>query len=338
LGVQEDLISALWGSQDFHADQIDLLWQKKMSAATEKLGRATGNFPDAIRATQKAALAFGRSKALEKLVNGAVTESYIIGKLFIAERDRQIREDGSLQEAPESFRVNKAGKSPASKITASVDLSVADTAALEGLTEQANVWFRDSKGAAYFDAKAIKAINEEAALLIKEGKSASAIASAMKEKVDALYGVGDFSARGRSYWGGVAEHAATSAGVAGQLTEMVSLGWNRYEIVNPMDERTTPICQHLNGKTLFVSAGVAEINKVANASDPDEVKAVKPFAPGGSAALVEKIIGTGIGASDLSMKQSSALSEAGFATPPFHFRCRSYVDISFSDGDSIPDY
>lgn len=339
MAYQEDLISALWLSQTYYAEEINDLWQKDMGAATEKLGRARSNFPDAIREMTKKAVKFGKSKKLQALLSDAVSESFVVGKLFIQERDRQIREDGEMTEAPKTLRVEKAGSSPAKKITGSVDLSLEDKNAISGLTEQANIWFRDTKGAAYFDPDAIKAINDEATKLIKEGKSASSIATSLKEKAQSLYGVGDFEGRGRSYWGGVAEHAATSSGVAGQLSEMASLGWTRYEIVNPMDERTTPICQHLNGKTLYVSAGLAEILAVSGAKNPDEVKAVKPFASGGSTAQIEKVLGTvTIGAADLSSKQSSDLSSAGFSTPPFHFRCRSYVDISFAEGDSIPAY
>lgn len=333
-------IAKLWIRQAEYATAVDNAWQRTMGtsanrfAATTSRGRLTAAKIDgAFRAMNRDALRLGKSAKFEVLTREMMRDGYAVGKQFIVERDAQIRRRGKLPPTPDSFRIDKAA------ISVRIDLTLADLQAIEELGDTGILWFRDIDGAPYFDTAAQNAIRNDALELIAAGKDSTQVAAQLADKAEALFGVGKFSGRGRSYWGGVAEHAATMAGVKGQLTGLVELGWTRYELINPVDERTTQICQYMNGKTVLVSAGVAETEAVAAAGSVEAVKAVKPFAPGGSSEAVTGLFGKSappFGGGAFTEAQSAKLAEAGFATPPFHFRCRTFVDIAFTVGDPIP--
>lgn len=342
-GDPQGTIELLWRRQAEFARTVDRHWQRVMNPSAQRFRRrvTTGELTaskidGAFRAMTRDALRFGNSPELEAEIRDAMRDAYIVGAIYIAERDAQIRRRGKRPAQPSSIRVNKAG--PA-EIVAGFNLSLADEKAIRELGNTGVLWFRDVNGAPYFDATAQKAIRDDALELVARGKDAGQVAKQLADKAEAMHGVGRFADRGRTYWGGVAEHAATTAGIRGQLSQLVSLGWERYEIINPMDERTTDICQYMNGKTVFVSAGVAEVNAVAGETTPDGVRSVKPFVPGGSSQAVIDVLGRGApraGAGDFSASQSQQLSRAGFAAPPYHFRCRSWVDIAHLPGDPIP--
>ena len=105
---------------------------------------------------------------------------------------------------------------------------------------------------------------------------------------------------------------------------MVDLGITRYEIVNPMDRRTTPICQSLNGKVLLVSTARDHLVKLDGANSVSEVKSIKAFASSIPSALTlnDKTDNRSV------QSRSRQLGRAGLVVPPFHFRCRSFLDIS----------
>lgn len=121
------------------------------------------------------------------------------------------------------------------------------------------------------------------------------------------------------YFEGLAANITTNARVRGQIRSFVDLGVTHYTIVNPMDERTTEICRYMNGKVFSVSDAVTQIEAVAGATDPDALKDAQPWV----SATEAKRIGE---------KGTGALAAAGLSLPPYHFRCRSTVDISFEAG------
>lgn len=118
------------------------------------------------------------------------------------------------------------------------------------------------------------------------------------------------------YFEGIAANTATNARVRGQIRSFGDIGITTYEIVNPMDDRTTEICQFMNGQTFTVTDAQSQIARASAAKSPAGVKAAHPWLP---AARVKSIF---------SKSGTKGLVKNGLALPPYHFRCRSTVDVS----------
>lgn len=99
----------------------------------------------------------------------------------------------------------------------------------------------------------------------------------------------------------------TRARVSGQMRSYQDAGIEYYEILEPMDERTCPICREMNGKLFPVSEGTRVTDKLLSAEDPEEVKEIAPW--------VES-------SRDIMGKEPKELISSGILFPPFHFHCR----------------
>jgi hypothetical protein len=142
------------------------------------------------------------------------------------------------------------------------------------------------------------------------------VAEAVAFKLRNIYAPGGFSGSDAKYFEGLAANTTTNARVRGQVRSFVDIGVTRYELVNPMDRRTTAICQFMNGRTFSVPEGVSQIESVAGATVPDDVRKAHPWLPFKEVQRIEKAGG------------ERALAKAGFSLPPFHFRCRTTVDVA----------
>lgn len=141
-----------------------------------------------------------------------------------------------------------------------------------------------------------------------------------------------FNGSAAKYFEGLAANAATVSRAFGQMESFRQAGAREYKIVNPIDERTCPVCGHMNGKTFTVSSGVSLMENVLAADSPEGVKKAQPWIRRKQLLQLSPKAGPA-GASD-----SSKLAEAGFISPPFHYRCRCSVDINITAGftDLIP--
>lgn len=129
------------------------------------------------------------------------------------------------------------------------------------------------------------------------------------------------------YFDGVAANAATVARIHGSLTAMVETGVNRYEIINPLDERTCDICELLNGAVMDVKIAYQQITDVISSDNPEAAKEMLPW-------LSEKEVKERFAAGGAGKLQAD-----GVGIPPFHFKCRCTVDVSpdsFTSPISIP--
>lgn len=340
-------IDALHELMDYTGREVATAWTEELEPAIGKI-RSIGTTAKAkaeLRRVRSIANAFGRKKGVEELFEELIRLSYALGRLYIRGRDAQIRATGKLPPPPE-LGIRKAKKSPAATIVASFDFELADEKALEQLGANQTLWLRDNLGSVVTPVAVQDKIVESATKLVESGAAAAAIGQKLRSEMESAFGVGMWEGKSLGYWQGVVDYAATSAAVAGQFAEMQAIGWTRYEIVNPMDERTTPICQMMNGKTALVEDAVALQAKMdaipgtvgTGGAAIDAMKEIKPFASGGKSSAITSEVG-GIkasGAQDLTPAQSKDLAAAGFAFPPFHFRCRSFVDIAFDVGDPVP--
>jgi SPP1 gp7 family putative phage head morphogenesis protein len=147
------------------------------------------------------------------------------------------------------------------------------------------------------------------------------IAKALEEMLGKVSVPSGFIGTDAKYFEGLAANTTTNARVRGQIRSFSDIGITAYEIVNPMDERTSDICQYMNGKVFQVSDAEAQIAKTGAARSPAAVRAAHPWL---SADEIQEIGDNG---------GTKALAEAGLALPPYHFRCRSTVDISLGSMD-----
>lgn len=337
-------MAALWEMEDWTTEQIAKAWEKAMGGAVEQTRSRSFTSVAAVKAELKrldaVARAFGRSDGLKRLITEQNRIAFALGSIYIQERDAEIRRTRKLPPTGAGFRVDeeprlveKASKSAGATIAANFDFNLASEAALDSLDNTSLLWFRDVDGLGYSSPAARAAILEQAKNQIANGASGYAVGSSLASSAESLYGTGKFAGKGLTYWGGVSENAATVAAVRGELMQMAAMGWDRFEIVNPMDERTTPICSMLNGKTVMVPHAMDLMSRLDEATTIDEVKATKPWAAGGKPTAVAAAIGPlKAGEQNLTDKQSQALAQAGFAVPPYHFRCRSFIDIAYMEG------
>ena len=153
----------------------------------------------------------------------------------------------------------------------------------------------------------------------------------LEQTMQAKYGTGKSLIRSAAYWEGVAANAATTARVNGALREMSQIGVTRYEIMNPMDRRTTEICQYMNGKTMSVSTAIGVLDALdTKGVTPAGVKKLHPWHPHDFRSRMGKA-GVTVPNNPSQWNQpfpagkDAAMAKAGFSFPPYHFRCRSTV-------------
>lgn len=119
------------------------------------------------------------------------------------------------------------------------------------------------------------------------------------------------AARSRAYWENLANHVTTRARTFGQVEGLVRAGATHYRIVAVLDHRTSPVCRVMHGKTFAVAQAVKLRDRLMAAKDPEAVKAISPWL---REAQIEKLSAT-------------ALARRGFCLPPFHFACRTTLQI-----------
>ena len=205
--------------------------------------------------------------------------------------------------------VEKASKGPS--LEGGLDL--VDLKALESLHKQEMMWIGNTyKGVAptirnAVEDKMLQGLSKEAA-----GKM---VGDAVRDRLTDWRIPKGYNGTAKSYFEGVAANAVTNARVQGQLRSFGRLGVTTYTIVNPMDARTSPICEELNGTTFKVADAESQLAKLGKAQTPEQYQKIKPW------LSEDKIL-------KLAAKGAGALGKAGQLFPPFHFRCRSTVDIA----------
>jgi hypothetical protein len=96
-------------------------------------------------------------------------------------------------------------------------------------------------------------------------------------------------------------------------------GIQEYIISAVMDERTTEVCQEMNGRKFFVNEGVSQLNRIAATETPEEFIEMAPWP-----SNVEEVRATaGTGTLE---QQNRNLASGGLALPPYHGMCRTVVE------------
>lgn len=259
----------------------------------------------------RAALSYGfggwPSAGLRKLFANAVDEFYKLSQRVIFNKRAKIK----------GYSVDlvlKAELLPS--------FNVADQAAIDYLSNSQVFWLLN-----HYDATT-KAAIDAAALEDLLGLTGSEAGKVLKERVDAIFGVGAFAAQGEEYFKGVAVNAATTSRVMGSIREMGHLGIEKYVINNPMDERTSDICSALDGKEFPVADQLLRIDQIVAAGDPEAVKSLHPWSPNDFADVFAELGVTVEPGKPLLPGAAEVLSAAGYGMPPYHMKCRTTVDIA----------
>lgn len=105
----------------------------------------------------------------------------------------------------------------------------------------------------------------------------------------------------------------------GHMTAMGEANVERFRFTAVMDERTSEVCQEMDGREFSVAYAVARLEQIAEADSPEAFKELAPW-PKNANQLIE-IAGTGSQA-----EQNARLEAAGFQFPPLHGMCRSLVE------------
>jgi len=206
---------------------------------------------------------------------------------------------------------------------------VQDVKAVESITKYQYFWIGDHYERTVRDE--IRDTTKKVMLEAGQDRTAAGklMSTAVKEKLDHVKMPSGWTGTQRAYYEGLTANAATVARAYGNLRSFREGGITRYEINNPNDDRTCPVCAHMDGKVFTVEHGFTQIEKemgtiVTNLKthtknvhpwlSPKQLREISP-----SPGRIEGKAGE---------KDSQALAAAGQACPPYHFLCRCALDIS----------
>lgn len=246
------------------------------------------------------------------------------------------RRDGYLEarQKVEKVKILKTDATLLAEINPSFDLI--DVAAADALSENQVFWI----GEHYDKNLAAGIANTSKTAMIEAGMDRIAAGKLMQRQMGRQFGIVQTPAgwRGtsRGYFEGLAANAATTARVQGQMRSFVDLGVTRYQISNPIDERTCPPCAHMDGKVINIEHGMKVMEAELGAESPEDVKKAHPWvqdSKAGMEKLKEYAPKRGEQKNEAKReKESKNLGDAGLSLPPFHFRCRCTVDVSYQAG------
>ena len=130
--------------------------------------------------------------------------------------------------------------------------------------------------------------------------------------------------RSEGYWNVVANAAIVRARSMGAVVGMRKAAVSDWEFVAVVDNRTTQVCQDMDGTVFTVEHAEQHMERFVNAKSPEEAKAISPWVT--DPAKLE-----GMGA--------DALAAAGVMLPPLHGNCRStMVANSFQEEVTVDSF
>lgn len=128
-----------------------------------------------------------------------------------------------------------------------------------------------------------------------------------------------FSGNVDNYTRIVSANVAQRSRVYSGISAMHGAGIVRYQFSAVMDERTSEICQEMNGRIFTVASGVRQLEAVAAAETPEAFMEAHPWPR--NADAIREIAGKGS-----FTEQNSNLEKGEVILPPLHGMCRSSVE------------
>lgn len=217
---------------------------------------------------------------------------------------------------------------PVKKAKTVVHFDLYDESALSALDADQMFWIGEHYQKQVRDTIRFTAQNEIVLRGLGRREAGKALEQGLLKSMKHLKIPGGYHGRADHYFEGVVANAATTGRVRGQIRSFMDYGVTRYLLSNPMDRRTSAICAHLNGTVYTIEHAKNQIESEAGAVDPAHIKSVHPWLP---FSEIQKL--SPKGGKDANVK---ALAAKGISLPPFHFRCRTTVDIDPGSGAYEP--
>lgn len=153
-------------------------------------------------------------------------------------------------------------------------------------------------GNGYFKKTVLPRIEKAITQSLRDAKKGRASMAKIREAIAGKEGH-------NAYWRLVANVAASRAYHFGLVTKAAELGYNYLRIKAVLDERTSKLCRHLNGKIVPVQECLEQAMAIATAK-PEDAKELSPWL-------------------DVDDVKGKDLSSLGVLLPPYHANCRSVV-------------
>lgn len=226
------------------------------------------------------------------------------------------RSKASLQYDTPNFTEETAVKKAKKEVKAEPKMDLADAGSIKALKQQQLLWIGEhyEKNVSQGIASVTRAVIVEAGG--DRAKAGKAMAAKVADELAHVRTPDGFHGSAKQYFEGLVANAATVARAHSQMRSFLDIGISAYVIVNPLDERTCPICRHMDGKVFKIEDGAKQMRAELRAKTPGAVRGAHPW------------MGKGI----TKLTTAGALAGAGQALPPFHFRCRCTVDITEEAG------
>jgi len=285
-------------------------WSIRSAQAADTAGRIVANGGTLASASKAATAAMAKWKGD---VSGPYTRNVAMA-YRLARVAGHKRATGKYKK-PLHYAIQERLVEKAKKPTAQIKFDLVDVKAVQALQKQEMIWV----GGVYDGVAPVVRDALKPAILagLSDADAGKRVAEALRTGLKGIAVPDGFNGSASKYFEGLAANAITNARVQGQLISFSKLSITQYEIVNPMDDRTTLICREMNGQVFYVKDAMAQIADIQDADSPEEYKKAHPW------VSASKIIG-------LKSSGYGALVKAGQCFPPYHFACRSTVDISES--------
>ncbi len=199
-------------------------------------------------------------------------------------------------------------------VSADFSFTLPDMEALDVLRGYTLFWVQNSY-TQWLQDEMVEALNE----YFTEGKTRIELAARLERFLTSK------EPRMQGYFDLLADHNATRIAEIGHVTGYERAGVEYAEIVAVLDERTSPICRHLHGRLIPMSAMSGQKNRLLDAArrlDMKAAKAAQPMLSGASEAAV------------LLEPKTSKIVAQGIGMPPYHFRCRTTTVAHFEPADT----
>ena len=274
----------------------------------------------------------------EKLIRASLATIYQLAKTWTYRQGLGVEDPGDFAEStparfghtgkaadPGIYVIAKAQVNPS--LTAA--LNAVDKKAIEALAKAQNFWltreFAEPMG-----------LNQTLNKLVQhgiftQGRSAKEmrerIAEKLQHQLDYAEAIAGKLPMGRAQYAEfLAVNTASVAKTYGSISGLQEAGVTRYVVMNPLDERTCPVCSFMEGTSYTVSHGMERIESLSG-MEPQAFKESWPWMS--NEKQVKDIAGTSDPKALTPEKKGDVMGKAGRSFPPYHGRCRCVVAADF---------
>jgi len=139
-----------------------------------------------------------------------------------------------------------------------------------------------------------------------------------------------------NYWNIVGSTWLNRSRNWGALEAMSEAGIEQFVIIAVMDERTSPICRTMNGKTFSVGKQIAIMEESAQSDSLDELKASTPWLTSRKDEDGKEVVGlwrsngrfSELYREGVAQRSEGSIQKLGVALPPYHGLCRTTVGVA----------